>query len=196
MKKSILIFLFILLAVYTDINAQRPKDLRISGIGEISHFANGNLSSYGILAEYFINKSFSLNYQYTFGTNQYGRSYAHYPGTVSWLVEAIKYNDDDYSASGTDAWEVILVATFGIPEGISFHTYPRDWLEIAPFINPFSADYNILDNQHSTITASIGIRAHVKLTHNLSLVPHFGLKHIYKNAQTGNFYGFGIGWLF
>ena len=196
MRKSIFIFLFIL-AVIADNNAQRPNDLRISGIGEVSHFANGSLSSYGILTEFFINNSFSLNYQYTFGTNQFGHFYAHYPGTVSWIVNYLEYfGDATNTFNESDAWMIILAGTFGIPEGISFHTYPREWLEIAPFINPFSADYNILDNQHSTITASIGIRAHVKLTHNLSLVPHFGLKHIYKNAQTGNFYGFGIGWLF
>ena len=193
-NKVLLIFILAVLVSFT--RAQRPKDLRISGITEVSHFSNGSLTSYGILVEYFLNKNFSMNYQYTFGTNQFGNFYAHFPGTVSWLVEAAKHNEDDYSTSVNDAWEVVLIATFAIPEGVCFHTYPRKWLEVAPFINPFSADYNILDNEHSTITASLGIRSHIKLTSHLSIVPHFGLKYIYKNNQTGTIYGIGLGWLF
>jgi len=190
--------LFILLILFSiNIKAQRSGDLRIVWIAEVSHFNNGTLTSYGVFAELFISRSFSLNYQYTIGTNQYGNFYSHYPGTVSWLVESVKYYNFEYASyESPNFWIYILATTAIIPEGISFHTYPRQWLEIAPFFNPFSADYNILDNNHSTITASVGIRAHAKLGRHFSVVPHFGLKHIYKTSENGNFYGLGFGWLF
>jgi len=193
-NKVLLIFILVVFTTCYDSKAQRSDDLRITGLTEVSHFGNGSLTSYGVLVEYFVNRSFSLNYQYSFGTNQFGRFYSHYPGTVSWLVNY--FEDYEFVLHGDHVWEAILIATFAIPEGVSFHTYPRKWLEIAPFINPFSADYNILDNDCSTITASLGIRTHLKLTTNLSIVPHFGLKYIYRNNQTGTIYGIGLGWLF
>ncbi len=193
--KAFLILVLILLNI--NIKAQRSGDLRIVGFAEVSHFNTGTLTSYGVFGEVFISRSFSLNYQYTFGTNQYGNFYSHYPGAVSWFVESVKYYDLEYATSeSTDFWIYVLAATALVPEGISFHAYPRKWLEIAPFLNPFSTDYNILDNNHSTITASLGIRAHAKLGRHFSVVPHFGLKHIYKTSDNGNFYGLGIGWLF
>ena len=192
-----IILLLILLFSMSLTRAQRVEDdLRITGLTEISNFSNGTLNSYGVLIEYFLSKSFSLNYQYSFGTNQFGNAYSHYPGTVSWAVDYSGYYTEGDMLSSGNLGDLVFIASFVIPEGISFHTYPRPWLEIAPFINPFTADYNILDNDRSTITTSLGIRTHIKLGKHLSIAPHFGLKHIYTSNQNGILYGLGIGWLF
>ena len=197
MRNRVFVILVVVSLLAINSKAQQPNDdLRITGLTEISNFNNGTLTSYGVLVEYFLSKSFSINYQYSFGTNQFGNAYSHYPGTVSWAVDYSGYYTEGDMLSSGNLGDLIFIASFVIPEGISFHTYPRTWLEIAPFINPFSADYNILNNDHSTITASLGIRTHIKFTHHLSIVPHFGLKHIYTSNQNGILYGLGIGWLF
>lgn len=177
--------------------SQKAKNLRVSATSEFSFFNNGTLTSYGLSAEYFIHKNFSLNYQYTFGTNQMNNTYMHYPGSIAGLVEMFRTDSYYiYSNSNDEGWAYLLFLTCIIPEGVSFHTYPRSWLELAPFVNPFSADFNILDNRRSTITLSLGMKIHIKPVSNFSLSPHFGLKHIYKTGNVGTIFGFSFGLLF
>jgi hypothetical protein len=196
MKKVILVGLFVLSFVF-QAYSQKEGKYRISGLAEITFLKNKTLTSYGVSVEYFIHKNFSLNYQYSFGINQNHNSYMHYPGTVAGLVEMFRSNSY-YITSGSDEEGLmyLLFLTVVIPEGVSFHTYPRKWLEIAPFINPFAADFNILDNRRSTLTLSLGLRLHLKPVSNVSISPHFGLKHIYKNGNVGNFFGISMGILF
>jgi hypothetical protein len=177
--------------------SQEAKNIRVSAISEVSFFADGTLTSYGISAEYFVHRNFSLNYQYTLGINQKNKIYMHYPGGVAALVEMFRSDTYYlYSTSGDDGWGYILILAVILPEGISFHTYPRNWLELAPFVNPFSTDFNIIDNRRSTITLSLGLKAHIKPVYNFSISPHFGLKHIYKNGKVGHFFGVSLGLLF
>jgi len=176
--------------------SQRRGDFRLAAMSEISFFNSGKLSSYGLSAEFFIHKNFSLNYQYTIGVNKNKQTYLHFPGAVAGLVEM--FRTDPYfltSDSDQEAWAYLLFLSFIIPEGISFHTYPRDWLELAPFINPLATDYNILGNYRSTITLSLGMKIYIKPTPTFSFSPHFGLKHIYKNGKVGNFFGISMGWI-
>jgi hypothetical protein len=177
--------------------SQKEGRYRISGLSEISFFNNKTLTSYGISVEYFIHKNFSLNYQYSFGINQQHNTYMHYTASIAGIAEI--FRSDSYylvSSSNEESWMYFILITFVIPEGISFHSYPRKWLEIAPFINPLSADFNILDNNRSTLTMSLGLKLYFKPVYNFSISPHFGLKHIYKNRDVGNFYGLSIGYLF
>lgn len=177
--------------------AQDVKNFRISALGEISKFNNNNLTSYGVGIEYFVNKNLSLDYLYSFGINQRHHNYFHFPGSVAGLVEVMK--NDSYvliNSNSNEEISYILFLTFIIPEGISYHFYPRKWLEIAPFLHPFAADYNILDNYHSTITISIGLKCYIKPVKNFSISPHFGLKQIYKNGNVGTFFGISTGILF
>jgi hypothetical protein len=196
MKKGILLGIFFSF-FFSFAYSQREGRYRIAAISEISFFNSKTLTSYGISAEYFIHKNFSLNYQYSFGTNQQHNSYMHYTASVAGIVELFR-SDSYYVVSGSDEEGLmyLILITFVIPEGISYHTYPRKWLEIAPFFNPLSADFNILDNKRSTITMSLGVKVHFKPLSNFSVSPHFGLKHIYRNKDVGNFYGLSVGYLF
>jgi len=166
-------------------------------MSEISFLGNGILTSYGLNAEYFINKNFSLNYQYSLGINQFNNTYLHYPGAIAGLVEILR-TDSYYFTSGSndDGWAYIMILSCIIPEGVSFHTYPRKWLEIAPFINPFACDFNILNNDRSTLTFSLGLKTYIKPIYNFSITPYFGLKHIYRNSKAGSLFGFSVGYLF
>ncbi len=196
LKKEVFAVFFIFIFSFFAIS-QEVKNIRVSAMSEISVFNNGNLTSFGFSAEFFIHRNFSLNYQYTLGINQFNNTYIHYPGGVAGLVEMFRSDSYYlYSSSGNDGWGYILILSFIIPEGVSFHTYPRNWLELAPYINPFSTDFNILDNRRSTITLSLGLKAYLKPTYNISISPHFGLKHIYRNGKVGTIFGFSIGYLF
>jgi hypothetical protein len=177
--------------------SQREGNYRIAALSEISFFNNRTLTSYGVSVEYFLHKNFSLNYQYSIGTNQQHNFYMHYSTTVAGIVELLR-TDSYYIVSGSDEEGLmyLILITFVIPEGISYHTYPRKWLEIAPFFNPLSADFNLLDNRRSTLTMSLGVKVHFKPINNFSISPHFGLKQIYKNGTIGNFYGISMGFLF
>ena len=195
--KKLLLISFCLLTFSFASYSQIRGEIRVSAMSEVSSFNFGTLTSYGFSAEYFANKNFSLNYQYTFGSNQYNNTYIHFPGAVAGFIEMIR--SDSYiltSGANDDGWAYLLFLTFVFPEGISFHTYPRKWLELAPFIYPFSSDYNILDNYRSTITLSVGMKLYIKPTDSFSISPHFGLKHIYKNGKVGDFFGISMGWLF
>jgi len=177
-------------------SAQRRGEFRVAAMSEISFFNAGTLTSYGLSGEYFVHKNFSLNYQYTLGVNQNNQRYLHFPGAVAGFVEMFR-TDSYYATTGTDedGWTYLLFLTFVIPEGVSFHTYPREWLELAPFVNPLSTDYNILENDRSTITLSVGMKLYLKPFPSFSIAPHFGLKHIYKTGKVGNFFGIGMGWI-
>jgi hypothetical protein len=193
--KILIVLLCFLLPVYS--NSQDRSNFRVSAISEISNYNNGTLTSYGFSVEYFIHHNFSFNYQYTFGINQFKNTYIHYPGGVAGLVELFRTDSYYlYSTSGDDGWSYIMLLAIILPEGVSFHTYPRKWLELAPFVNPFSTDFNIMDNKRSTITLSLGLKAHIKPTYNLSISPHFGIKHIYANGKVGTFMGISAGFLF
>jgi hypothetical protein len=176
--------------------AQRRGDFRVAVQSEVSFFNFGTLTSYGLSGEFFIHKNFSLNYQYSIGVNQNNDRYIHFPGAVAGFVEMFR-SDSYYANADTDddGWAYMLLLAFIIPEGVSFHTYPREWLELSPFVNPLTTDYNILGNNRSTLTLSLGMKMHLKPAPSFSISPHFGLKHIYKNGNTGNFYGIGIGWI-
>ncbi len=195
--KKLLLLNFCIFSFSLAVYSQREGNFRVSTMSEISFFNFGTLTSYGVSVEYFLHKNFSLNYQYTLGVNQSNNTYIHFPGAVAGFVEMLRTDSYYYTTTtDEDGWEYLLLITFVIPEGVSFHTYPRKWLELAPFINPFAADYNILENKRSTITLSVGMKAHIKPTQSFSISPHFGLKHIYRNGQVGNFFGISMGWLF
>ena len=196
MKKLLLLSLYIFFFNIT-VRSQIEGNCRVAAISEVSFFNSGTLSSYGLSVEYFVHKNFSLNYQYTFGRNQNNNNYIHFPGAVAGFVEMFR-TDSYYVTSGAndEGWAYLLLLTFVIPEGVSFHTYPRQWLEIAPFVNPLSTDYNILNNNRSSITLSLGMKIHIKPSESFSISPHFGLKHIYTNGKVGNFFGISMGWLF
>jgi hypothetical protein len=195
-KKLVLISLSILILHFASYSQIRG-DFRVAALSEVSFFNSGTLTSYGLSAEFFVHKNFSLNYQYSFGINQNNNEYFHFPGAVAGLIEM--FRSDSYfltSSTNDEGWAYLLFLTFVLPEGVSFHTYPRQWIELAPFINPFSTDFNILDNKRSTITLSVGMKLHLKPTESFSISPHFGLKHIYRNGKVGNFWGLSMSWLF
>lgn len=189
------VLIYFLLPFYAI--SQEKSNFRVAALSEISNFNNGTLTSYGFSVEYFVHRNFSLNYQYTLGINQMNNTYIHYPGGIAGLVEMFRSDSYYlYSTSGDDGWGYILLLSIILPEGVSFHTYPRNWLELAPFVNPFSTDFNILDNRRSTITLSVGMKAYLKPVYNFSISPHFGLKHIYRNGKVGTIFGISIGYLF
>lgn len=195
--KRWLLFSFCLFSFNSSSFSQRNGNYRVAVLNEISFFNSGTLTSYGFSAEYFIHKNFSLNYQYSLGINQKNNTYLHYPGAVAGFVEM--FRTDSYfiaSSANEDGWAYLLFLTFVIPEGVSFHTYPRKWLELSPFINPLGCDFNILDNNRSTLTFSVGLKIYFKPSEFFFISPHFGLKHIYRNSEAGNFYGISMGWMF
>jgi len=195
--KFLKFFVIIILIISNKISISQEKGTyRICGITEITSYNSNFLSSYGISIQYFVNKYFSLNYHYSFGMNQNHKLYSHFNGSLIAFAELLKVNNYYSIDADNDGMAYLMLLSLIIPEGISFHTYPREWFEIAPFVNPLIADYNILNNKKSTLTLSVGMRTYFNPTNRVAISPHFGIKYIYSVKDVCYLYGFSIGYSF
>jgi hypothetical protein len=176
--------------------SQEKGSCRLSVTNEITSYNPGYLTSYGITFQYFVNKYFSLNYHYSFGYNQKNKFYSHYNGSLIAFAELIKTSNYYNISSDNDGLIYLLFISLFIPEGISFHTYPRKWLEISTFINPLGADYNIFNDKKTALTLSLGVKTIFKPTNRVSFSPHFGTKYIYSKSDISYIYGVSIGYTF
>jgi len=189
--------LFILFLILCKTSHPQEKgSFKIGCITEITSYKSDFLSSYGVSINYYISKSFSLNYHYSLGFNQNNNLYLHFNGSLIAFAELLKFNNYYSIDASNDGMAYLLFLSLVIPEGISFHTYPRKWLEISPFINPLNADYNILNNKKSTLTFSCGMQTCFKPTSRVSFSPHFGIKYIYSLKDICTLYGVSIGYTF
>lgn len=196
MKFTKLQIFLLLLLLFKIAYSQEKGSYRVSGISEITAYNSDFLSSYGISIQYYLNKHFSLNYHYSFGYNQKNKFYSHFNGSLIAFAELLKVGNFYTIDADNDGMAYLLLLSILIPEGISFHTYPRQWLEISPFINPLNADYNILNNNKSILTLSLGMRSGFKLTNRVTFSPHFGVKYIYQVKDICYIYGVSIGYTF
>lgn len=123
----------------------------------------------GVSGEYFFNHNFSINYKYGLGKNYIGDYTMHFNPSVFGLLYVNSVE--------------LFILSFIIPEGVSYHFYPREALEFAPYINPLGSEFNFYENPIIVLSGSFGINVHIKPTENLSISPNLGAMLIYRNGE-------------
>ncbi len=174
---------------------QEYGNFRIAFNSNYSSFNFQDNNSMGFSVEYFLGPHISLDYNYAFGKNKYNETCYYFPGTVAGFV--LLFGDDIlYDPYFLEDYQEVVILSLIIPEGISFHTYPRYWLEVAPYFYPFSADYNFSNYDLPSLSWALGIKVYFKPLPRLSVSSGFGIKNRYSNAYTTQNYSFSAGWLF
>jgi hypothetical protein len=192
----IAIFWLVGFGTYSTMNAQH---VRLSPMAEVFEMGGARGMGFGLRAEIFVSPAISLDYQYLFGVNTQGNFYTYYPGAMAGaLMLSTQYYANPWSVNqwyyqGTDG---LLALALLIPEGISIHLHPHERIELAPFLAPLGAGFNVRNNERSSLTATLGLRAHFKPVSFLSLSPHLGMRALYSTGEVGLVYGFGIGFSF
>lgn len=181
--KSIL-FLVFLTIISFQLKSQDKGDIRFGINGQVAMWQGKMLPQFGLVGEYFLNHKFSLNYRYSFGLNPYDNITAHINPSILGLAFA-SYTSLD-----------LLIYTFFIPEGVCYHVYPNEKLEIAPYINPLGAEINWYEDSPILLSCAFGVNLHIKPVEKFYISPNIGATVIYKNGEITPSYGLSLNYLF
>jgi len=182
-KKSLLILSAVLL-ISVFVYPQNKGDLRIGLYQQTYNTGKYNLPQFGVSGELFLNKSISLNYNYSMGINANREVMGHI--NVASIGVALS------------VWYLYELAPyiFMIPEGISYHAYPNEKVEIAPYINPLGAEINFNENYPLLLSCSFGINLHFKPTEKFSITPNIGAMWLYKTGEINPSFGLSLNYNF
>lgn len=185
----------ILLGLSTEVYQQEPGNVRFSLKGECLTRDFFDQYSYGFSLELFVSSRLSLDYNYTMGIDDQNRYCFFFPGSASAVIsffgEEMLY--EPYFIE--DNWEWLMF-TFLIPDGLSFHAYPREWLEVAPYIYPLSGEFNSFGCGYISVGLASGLKAILKPIPSVSIGPYFGFRKKYSNNHTALNYGLSVGLMF
>jgi hypothetical protein len=184
MKKSLIIFIIIL---YSNVIGftQEKGDFRLGMYGQTLSFRDQILPQFGLVGEYFLSHNFSMNYRYGLGYNSNGDIMGH----INLSLIGIAYAASMSSTSDELLW------TFMIPEGFSYHAYPNDFLEIAPYVNPLGSEINLYENTSIMLSCAFGMNIHFKFD-DFSFTPNLGAIIMYGNGEIVPAFGFSINYNF
>jgi len=180
MHKYLIFLLFI--CISTICLSQEKGDLRIGVFAQVNSFRNKETPMYGLCGEYFLNHHVAMNYRYGLGLNQEGEVTAHINPSLLGII---------FLQSG----EAIMLSVM-IPEGFSYHIYPKEILEIAPYINPLGSEINLYINPEIVLSCNIGINIHIKPVNDLSITPNLSAMIIYQNGEVVPGMGIAINYNF
>jgi hypothetical protein len=183
MKKIILIISISLLFIPFG-KSQDKGDFRLGMYGQAISLSDNTFPQFGLVGEYFLSKKFSMNYRYGLGSSPNGGVMGH----VNLSLLGLAF----LASSTTDE----LLWTFFIPEGISYHAYPNDFLEIAPYINPLGSEINLYDNEPIALSCSFGMNIHIKPIEDMSFTPNLGAIIVYGRSEILPTFGFALNYNF
>ena len=177
--KRLLFFIAITFVIHLSTFSQDKDNFRISGTFDYFNLGNENQLMYGLNGELFLNKSFSLNYKYTLGVNNDRDLVFHTPAGAIGVYFV-------------DIWELMIFSIM-IPEGVSYHQYPKEWLEVSPYLNPLGCEYNSFHDKLK-LSCTAGIKMHVK-ANGFNFSPNIGVLYIYGQNNPSLNLGFSVGYL-
>jgi len=179
---TIIIFIFIsILGI-----SQNNRTFRIGSFAQISYVNNSILPQYGISAELFVTENISLNYKYGMGLNPNGDVTGHFNPSI-FLLPFAAYSFES------------IIAILLIPEGVSYHINLSDYFELAPYINPLSAEANLYDDRPLVLSGSLGFKAYFKNAtpiSNLLIGINAGSTIIYRDGTTLPVMGVSLNYCF
>ncbi len=187
MQKTILLA-FVFFSSVIICSSQEKGDFRLGLYGQGVSYRGQTLPQYGLIAEYFLSHKVSLNYRYGFGYNTNGDLAGHINPSLIGLAY-LAY------AGGTSSGEE-LILSFMIPEGLSYHVYPKEFLEVAPYINPLGSEINLTGSNTFDFSCSFGMNIHVLPVKNMSLSPNLGGILLYRNGEVIPVLGFSFNYNF
>lgn len=176
--KKLLIILSAILVFSISAYSQDKGDFRLGLYQNTQSAGKSLLPQFGISGELFVSKSISLNYKYSMGMNPDRELMGHV--NISTIGVAL---------SALFVYE-LAPYIFLIPEGLSYHSYPNDNIEIAPYINPLGAELNMYEDFPILLSCSFGITVHFKPSEKFSISPNIGAMILYKTGEIQP--GFGI----
>lgn len=177
-------FIFTLIFIFFTFNiySQEKGDFRMGMYAQANSLQDRETPMFGISGEYFLSNKLSMNYKYGLGLNNQGAITAHINPSILSIF---------FIQSG-DA----LLFSFMIPEGISYHIYPKENLEVAPFINPLGSEINMYDSPTVVLSCSFGVSLHIKPIKDFSISPNIGAMIIYANQDVVPNIGLSINYNF
>ena len=167
MRKYLIIGLFICTSLIS--NSQESGDFRFGVYTQLNSYRGNEMPMSGVSGEFFISPSFSLNYKYGLGLNNSGDYTMHFNPSIFGLLYVNSVE--------------LFILSFVIPEGVSYHVYPRRSIELAPYINPLGSEFNFYESPNVVLSCSFGINIHLKPTENLSISPNLGGMVFYRNGE-------------
>lgn len=183
MKKAFLTLSIVFVTILAT-NAQEKGDFRFGVYGQALTSGNTIFTQYGVTGEYFLSHNFSLNYKYGMGTNPEHDLMGH-----------INVSAIGVAFAAVVAYELVPYM-FLIPEGISYHAYPNERFEIAPYVNPLGAEINLDEEFPILLSCAFGLNLHVKPTEDFSISPNAGAILIYKTGEVFPVFGLSINYNF
>lgn len=178
--KHFLLFSFLFYS--NTVFSQEKGNFRFGIYGHALNFRASVLPQYGLTGEYFLDHRFSLNYRYGVGYNTEGGVTGHINPSILGIIFA------------PTAESLALAAI--IPEGFSYHFYPKEKFEIAPYLNPLGSEINIYSKPMLVLSGSAGINLHFRPVHDFSFAPNMGIILIYRNGEIIPNLGFSLNYLF
>jgi len=161
--------LFALLLINISTFSQEKKDLRIGIFVQMNSLKDVEQPMFGLNFEYFLNHNVSLNYKYGLGFNNQGKIMAHINPSILSLI----------FIQSPDA----IAFSFMIPEGVSYHFYPKENLDVAPYINPLGSEINMYDEQTIVLSGSFGLNLHIRPISDFSITPNLNATIIYSTLE-------------
>ncbi|MBN3033947.1 MAG: hypothetical protein JW861_00025 [Bacteroidales bacterium] len=194
MKRHFILIFIINIVFFNHSMSQEGGSLRISFATHIMSTPYDELSGYGISIEIFVSPSVAFDYQYLLGNNSDGDHCYYFPGSMAamlFLFGEELYLDPYFYEENDWIWFTLL-----IPDGISLHTYPRKWIEIAPFIHPLAGDFNLNGGRTPGVSLEFGFRTCLKPLPWFSVAPLFALRKNYSEPGLNHIVGLHTGFLF
>jgi hypothetical protein len=185
------IVVLLCLAITAGAIAQAEGGMRVSGFYQFGYYNFGDVSNGGISVEIFLNDDISLDYSFALGSNSGSGTSYHLPALIGELCEAVDMGIYFYYEELDDD---LLYLSFLIPEGISYHAYPRKWLELAPFVYPLGAEYNLRDDFRSFMHLTAGLKTVFHPSGSSSVAVSTGFRKFYSTREFGQIMSVGIGW--
>lgn len=177
-------FILFLLVIFISLScfSQEKGDFRMGVFAQVNSLRDKETPMFGLNCEYFLSHKLSMNYKFGMGLNNEGAITAHInPSLLSLL----------FIRSG-DA----VIFSFMIPEGLSYHFYPKENLEIAPYINPLGSEINFYQSPSIVLSGSFGMNVHIIPVKDLSITPNVGVIVIYRNREVVPNMGLSINYNF
>ena len=164
--------------------SQDKGDFRLGMYGQAITLGDNTFPQFGLVGEYFLSKSFSMNYRYGLGSSPNGEVMGHInPSLLSLAFLA--------SSSGDE-----LFWTFLIPEGFSYHAYPNEFFEISPYLNPLGSEINLYEDKPIVLSCAFGMNIHIKPVKDFSFTPNMGAIIVYGNGEILPVFGFSLNYNF
>jgi hypothetical protein len=176
MKKLITLLLII---SALGLSAQNEGTFRVGFVGQVNNYKAKVFNSYGLNLQYFVTEEISLDYKLTFGYNGDDEFNMHLSAPA-------------LGSAYLGSPELLFLAAC-IPEGISYHFYPTEMFELAPYVAPLGCEINYDSEVPLSMSGEMGLQLYLKPNEYFFISPNYGIGMLYSNGEIVSHYGIALG---